>query len=47
MHLPTGLAEFPSIDDKTVLQKLEKLGCTVAEFGRVEGRPRVEMAARS
>ena len=39
MHLPTGLAEFPSVDDKYVLQKLEALGCTVAEFGRVEGRP--------
>jgi hypothetical protein len=47
MHLPTGLAEFPSVDDKYVLQKLEALGCTVAEFGRVEGRPRAEKAAKN
>jgi len=47
MHLPTGLAEFPSVDDKYVLQKLEALGCTVAEFGRVEGRPQAEKAAKN
>ena len=47
MHLPTGLAEFPSVDDKYVLQNLEALGCTVAEFGRVEGRPQAEKAAKN
>lgn len=47
LHLPTGLAEFPAIDDKTVLKKLESFGVSVSEFGRVEGRPREEKAARS
>ena len=47
LHLPTGLAEFPAIDDRTVLKKLESFGVSVSEFGRVEGRPREEKAARS
>lgn len=47
LHLPTGLAEFPAIDDQTVLKKLESLGVTISEFGRVEGRPREEKAAQS
>ena len=47
LHLPTGLAEFPAIDDRTVLKKLESFGVSVSEFGCVEGRPREEKAARS
>ena len=39
MHLPTGLAEFPAITDKKIIEKLEQLGVNVTEFGRVEGKP--------
>lgn len=47
MHLPTGLAEFPVVDDARVVAKLESLGVTISEFGRVEGRPREENAAKA
>lgn len=47
MHLPTGLAEFPVVDDAKVVAKLESLGVTISEFGRVEGRPREENAAKA
>ncbi|CAL50328.1 unnamed product [Ostreococcus tauri] len=45
MHLPTGLAEFPAIDDKIILERLESLGVVVTEFGRVEGKPKKSAAA--
>lgn len=47
MHLPTGLAEFPVVEDARVVAKLESLGVTISEFGRVEGRPREENAAKA
>jgi hypothetical protein len=47
MHLPTGLAEFPVVEDAKVVAKLESLGVTISEFGRVEGRPREENAAKA
>ena len=39
MHVPTGLAEFPVIPDKKIIENLEQLGVSVTEFGRVEGKP--------
>ena len=47
LHLPTGLAEFPAVEESYVLKKLESLGVSVREFGKVEGRPRTEKAATS
>jgi len=47
LHLPTGLAEFPAVEESYILKKLESLGVSVREFGKVEGRPRAEKAATS
>ena len=37
-HLPTGLAEFPQVDESYLLQKLEKMGVKVLEFAKVTGQ---------
>ena len=37
LHLPTGLAEFPAIDDKTVLKKLESFGALGFELAAARG----------
>jgi glycine cleavage system regulatory protein len=44
LHLPTGLAEFPAIEESYILKKLEGLGVFVSEFGKVDGKPRVKAA---
>ena len=46
-NVATGLAEFPVVEDAKVVAKLESLGVTISEFGRVEGRPREENAAKA
>ena len=37
-HLPTGLAEFPQVNESYLLQKLEKMGVKVLEFAKVTGQ---------
>jgi len=45
LHMPTGLAEFPVVEESYILRKLEALGVTVREFGKIEGRPKEKAAA--
>ena len=37
-HLPTGLAEFPQVNESDLLLKLEKLGVKVVQFTKVKGQ---------
>ena len=47
-HLPTGLAEFPQVNESDLLLKLEKLGVKVVQFTKVKVQdppPGAQMAA--
>jgi glycine cleavage system regulatory protein len=37
-HLPTGLAEFPQVNESALLAKLEAMGVRVMEFDKVQGQ---------
>ena len=37
-HLPTGLSEFPVVDESRLLRKMEEMGVKVLEFAKVVGQ---------
>ncbi len=38
-HMPTGVAEFPKLDEAIFVQNLEKEGIMVKEFSKIVGNP--------
>jgi hypothetical protein len=38
-HMPTGVAEFPKLDETSFVQTLEKEGILVKEFSKIVGNP--------
>jgi len=38
-HMPTGVAEFPKLDETSFVQTLEKEGILVKEFSKIIGNP--------
>jgi hypothetical protein len=38
-HMPTGVAEFPKLDEVVFVQSLEKQGILVKQFSKIVGNP--------
>lgn len=37
-HLPTGLAEFPQVQESDLIEKLKAMGVQVVQFDKVTGQ---------